>query len=160
MVDTCSPPNLDTQNLGGPIPELCSWWSNTRGAPLEQENSLVNVVWLVKYPNNFVLHFVVHISSAAGDWCDFFTLIFQACFTGTGAIMWLPQCQWSNPEKYGKNRPLANNNTAGNTLHNYWYALYLGTHVNKCTSPLSCTVSHITLRYVTVCGPFFPKNLQ
>ena len=22
-------------------------------------------------------------------------------FTGTGAIVWLPQCQWSNPERYG-----------------------------------------------------------
>ena len=22
----------------------------------------------------------------------------QGCFTGTGAILWLPQCQWSNPE--------------------------------------------------------------
>ena len=25
---------------------------------------------------------------------------FQGCFTGTGAIIWLPQCQWSNPEGY------------------------------------------------------------
>ena len=24
----------------------------------------------------------------------------QGCFTGTGAIVWLPQCQWSNPEGY------------------------------------------------------------
>ena len=25
----------------------------------------------------------------------------QGCFTGTGAILWLPQCQWSNPEEWG-----------------------------------------------------------
>ena len=25
----------------------------------------------------------------------------QGYFTGTGAIMWLPQCQWRNPEGYG-----------------------------------------------------------
>ena len=31
-----------------------------------------------------------------------FTLILQDYFTGTGAILWLPQCQWSNPEQYGK----------------------------------------------------------
>ena len=30
-----------------------------------------------------------------------FTHIFQASFTGTGAIIWLPQCQWSNPEECG-----------------------------------------------------------
>ena len=27
--------------------------------------------------------------------------ILQGYFTGTGAIIWLPQCQWSNPEGYG-----------------------------------------------------------
>ena len=30
-----------------------------------------------------------------------FTHILQGYFTGTGAIIWLPQCQWSNPEGYG-----------------------------------------------------------
>ena len=30
-----------------------------------------------------------------------FAHILQGCFTGTGAILWLPQCQWSNPEEYG-----------------------------------------------------------
>ena len=30
-----------------------------------------------------------------------FTHILQGSFTGTGAILWLPQCQWSNPEGYG-----------------------------------------------------------
>ena len=32
---------------------------------------------------------------------DLCTDIFQGWFTGTGAIMWLPQWQWSNPEGYG-----------------------------------------------------------
>ena len=35
------------------------------------------------------------------DMCDLFTHILQGCFTVTGAIIWLPQCQWSNPEGYG-----------------------------------------------------------
>ena len=30
-----------------------------------------------------------------------FTLILQGYFTGTEAIIWLPQCQWSNPGGYG-----------------------------------------------------------
>ena len=30
-----------------------------------------------------------------------FTHILQGYITGTGAIIWLPQCQWSNPDAYG-----------------------------------------------------------
>ena len=30
-----------------------------------------------------------------------FTYGLQGYFTGTGAIVRLPQCQWSNPEMYG-----------------------------------------------------------
>ena len=30
-----------------------------------------------------------------------FTNILQGHFTGTGAVIWLSQCQWGNPEKYG-----------------------------------------------------------
>ena len=29
-----------------------------------------------------------------------FAHIFQGCFFGAGAIVWLPQCQWSDPEIY------------------------------------------------------------
>ena len=31
---------------------------------------------------------------------DFYHIL-QGYFTGTGAIIWLPQCQWSNPEGDG-----------------------------------------------------------
>ena len=30
-----------------------------------------------------------------------FTHILQGCITGTWAIIWLPQCQWCNPEGHG-----------------------------------------------------------
>ena len=39
-------------------------------------------------------------------WHGLSTHILQGYFTGTGAIIWLPQCQWSNPEGYGYNRPV------------------------------------------------------
>ena len=48
--------------------------------------------------NFLVFCFVVVLSTFSGDSCDIFIHIFQACFTGTGAIIWLPQCLWSNPE--------------------------------------------------------------
>ena len=37
---------------------------------------------------------------------DLMTHILQDYFTGTGAIVWLPQCQWNNPEGYGSNLPV------------------------------------------------------
>ena len=38
----------------------------------------------------------VLLQSSMGD----FAHILQGYFTGTGAIIWLPQCLWSNPEGY------------------------------------------------------------
>ena len=40
-----------------------------------------------------ISHFLV-------DSCNSFTHILHGYFTGTGAILWLPQCQWSNHEEY------------------------------------------------------------
>ena len=33
---------------------------------------------------------------------EVFIHIHQGCFAGTGAIVRLPQCQWSKPDRYGK----------------------------------------------------------
>ena len=37
---------------------------------------------------------------------DLSSNIIQGFFTGTRAIIWLPQCHWSNPEKFGLNHPI------------------------------------------------------
>ena len=50
------------------------------------------------------------ILSIPVDLCDVFPHILQGCFTGTGSIVWLPQCQWSNPEEYGHNLTEYNHN--------------------------------------------------
>ena len=42
-----------------------------------------------------------------------FTHILQGCYTGTGAIVWLPQCQWRNYEEYGSMKL-----TSSNLQHN------------------------------------------
>ena len=54
---------------------------------------------LIRYAHNFVVTcFVV------GRLCaDLFTDILQDYFTDSGAMVWLPLCQWSNPEEYGYN---------------------------------------------------------
>ena len=50
---------------------------------------------------------------------DEVTHILQGCITGNGAITWLPQCHWSNPEGYGWNH----NKTSQST--NWWLCIRL-----------------------------------
>ena len=55
----------------------------------------------MKYAHGFVLHFPVVMSLLVLVFlCDTFTHILQGYFTGTGAIIGLPLCLWSNPEGY------------------------------------------------------------
>ena len=49
-----------------------------------------------------VLCFVVVIQSFIMNSHEVFIHIHQGCFAGTGAIVRLPQCQWSKPDGYRK----------------------------------------------------------
>ena len=56
-----------------------------------------------KYAHGFVvLCFVVVMQSFIMTSHEVFIRIHQGCFAGTGAIVRLPQCQWSKPDGYGK----------------------------------------------------------
>ena len=56
-----------------------------------------------KYEDGFVvLCFVVVMQSFLMNSHEVFIHIHQGCFAGTGAIVRLPQCQWSKPGGYGK----------------------------------------------------------
>ena len=60
-------------------------------------------VYPKKYAHGFVvLCFVVVIRSFIMNSREVFIHIHQGCFAGTGAIVRLPQCQWSKPDGYGK----------------------------------------------------------
>ena len=60
-------------------------------------------VYPKKYAHGFVvLCFVVVMQSFIMNSHEVFIHIHQGCFAGTGAIVRLPQCQWSNPDGYGK----------------------------------------------------------
>ena len=60
-------------------------------------------VYPKKYAHGFVvLCFVVVIQSFIMNSHEVFIHIHQGCFAGTGAIVRLPQCQWSKPDGYGK----------------------------------------------------------
>ena len=49
-----------------------------------------------------MLCFVVVMQSFVMNSHEVFIHIHQGCFAGTGAVVRLPQCQWSKPDGYGK----------------------------------------------------------
>ena len=49
-----------------------------------------------------MLCFVVVMQSLIMNSYEVFIHIHQGCFAGTGALVRLPQCQWSKPDGYGK----------------------------------------------------------
>ena len=56
-----------------------------------------------KYTHGFVVVcFVVVMQSFIMNSHEVFIHIHQGCYAGTGAIVRLPQCQWSKPDGYGK----------------------------------------------------------
>ena len=60
-------------------------------------------VYPKKYAHVFVVPcFVVVMQSFIMNSHEVFIHIHQGCFAGTGAIVRLPQCQWSKPDGYGK----------------------------------------------------------
>ena len=62
-----------------------------------------STVYPKKYAHGFVvLCFVVVMQSFIMNSHEVYIHIHQGCFAGTGAIVWLPQCQWSKPDGYGK----------------------------------------------------------
>ena len=69
------------------------------GHPLGQRYT----VYPKKYAYGFVvLCFVVVVQSFIMNSHEVFIHIHQGWFAGTGAIVRLPQCQWSKPDGYGK----------------------------------------------------------
>ena len=68
-----------------------------------EAGSTVCTVYPKKYAHGFVvLCFVVVMQSFIMNSHEVFIHIQQGCFAGTGAIVRLPQCQWSKPDGYGK----------------------------------------------------------
>ena len=85
-------------------------------------------VYPKKYAHAFVvLCFVVVMQSFIMNSHKVFIHIHQGCIAGTGAIVRLPQCQWSKPDGYGKIQSMYNHNKAQqskNRVHISWDILY------------------------------------
>ena len=79
------------------VTEKCTWYLWLTAARAE------HTVYPKKYAHGFVvLCFVVVMQSFIMNSHEVFIHIHQGCFAGTGAIVRLPQCQWSKPDGYGK----------------------------------------------------------
>ena len=89
------------------------WWFETTSGPLWCHINALRMkqtrltkpctVYPKKYAHGFVvLCFVVVMQSFIMNSHEVFIHIHQGCFAGTGAIVRLPQCQWSKPYGYGK----------------------------------------------------------
>ena len=70
-------------------------------------HSSIKILTLTVYPKKYahgfvVLCFVVVMQSFIMNSHKIFIHIHQGCFAGTGAIVGLPQCQWSKPDGYLK----------------------------------------------------------
>ena len=92
-------------------------------------------VYPKKYAHGFVvLCFVVVMQSFIMNSHEVFIHIHQGCFAGTGAIVRLPQCQWSKPDGLWENQSMYNHNKAQqskNRVHISWDILYLEFNIMK-----------------------------
>ena len=91
----CLPHNLVTSNVTTKLYAFqpCLVWSY----------AMMHTVYPNKYAHGFVvLCFVVVMQSFIMNSHEVFIHIHQGCFASTGAIVRLPQCQWSKPDGYGK----------------------------------------------------------
>ena len=78
---------------------LCCTGANTK---TNNDQASWRTVYPKKYAHGFVvLCFVVVMQSFIMNSHDVFIHIHQGCFAGTGAIVRLPQCQWSKSDGYG-----------------------------------------------------------
>ena len=70
---------------------------------LHSDIQTLDTVYPKKYAHGFVvLCFVVVMQSFIMNSHEVFIHIHQGGFAGTGAIVRLPQCQWSKPDGFGK----------------------------------------------------------
>ena len=83
--------------------EIAADWTVKQYAISYKQAIAVPTVYPKKYAHGFVvLCFVVVMQSFIMNSHEVFIQIHQGCFAGTGAIVRLPQCQWSKPDGYGK----------------------------------------------------------
>ena len=101
-----------------------------------------------------MLCFVVVLQSFIMNPHEIFIHIHQGCFAGTGAIVRLPQCQWSKPDGYGK---ISQCITTTNTAKQNPCAYFLGYTVCVDNLKAALTKNHAhDSRFAVFCGRLYP----
>ena len=92
-------------------------------------------VYPKKYAHSIaVLCFVVVMQSFIMNSHEVLIHIHQGCFAGTGAIVRLPQCQWSKPDGYGK---ISQCITTTKHSKAKTVCIFLGIYCNKCITEIA-----------------------
>ena len=123
------------------IDSVCLYWLWRKRLWPERWGIDPCTVYPKKYAHGFVvLCFVVVMQSFIMNSHEVFIHIHQGCFAGTGAIVRLPQCQWSKPDGYGKISQCittTKQSKAKNRVHISWDILYVdilhfnAVHINQ-----------------------------
>ena len=105
----------------------------------KSQRKRLHTVYPKKYAHGFVvLCFFVVMQSFIMNSHEVFIHIHQGCFAGTGAIVRLPQCQWSKPDGYGKisQRITTTKHSKAKTVciflgiyYSLWNILYIAQHL-------------------------------
>ena len=110
-------------------------------------------VYPKKYAHAFVvLCFVEVMQSFIMTSHEVFIHIHQGCFAGTGAIVRLPQCQWSKPDGYGKISQCitTTKHSKAKTVCIYWYWSFPQICLECPTAVLSCWPSALRQSLITM----------
>ena len=103
-----------------------------------QWSSRYSTVYPKKYTHGFVvLCFVVVMQSFKMNSHEVFIHIHQGCFAGTGAIVRLPQCQWSKSDGYGK---ISQCITTTKHSKAKTVCIFLGIYCKRCLLWFSCDI--------------------
>ena len=73
-----------------------------QSSPNHNKTQIGYIQYIPRNMHTVLLCFVVVMQSFIMNSHEVFIHIHQGCFAGTGAIVRLPQCQWSKPDGYGK----------------------------------------------------------
>ena len=86
---------------GGEAPETGIYQCNFNSSWMSEEIMYSVSVMVISHRLEYIPKIMLMVTYyCVLLWFDI-THILQGCFTGTGAIIWLPQCQWSNLESHG-----------------------------------------------------------
>ena len=102
-IDTARSLYNESHWLCGKYSNLARIYAFTTVGTFNNTHACLYTVYPKKYAHGcVVLCFVVVMQSFIMNSHEVFIYIHQGCFAGTGAIVRLPQCQWSKPDGYGK----------------------------------------------------------